>query len=178
MHTYYPCGAFSFSRQVESEGWVAQLKDCGGYLEDRLVFVNLPHTPQFNYNGCIGVLLKRLHSVGGGGNSSDAHPERVLVLQNLYGYEPPRAWPPLPQLPAAGISLNQNDASVMASTMVARRLQPADLLQRLLRFCEARDSSGSLVQREAEAVAMQSMHATAPGSPLLHALLADPSQFE
>ncbi len=96
MHTYYPCGTFSFSRQVESEGWVAQLKDCGGYLEDRLVFVNLPHTPQFNYNGCIGVPLKRLHSVGGGGNSSDTHPERVLVLQNLYGYEPPRAWPPLP----------------------------------------------------------------------------------
>ena len=90
---------------------------------------------------------------GGGGNSSDAHPERVLVLQNLYGYEPPRAWPPLPQLPAAGISLNQNDASVMASTMVVRRLQPADLQQRLLRFCEARDSSGSLVRREAEAVA-------------------------
>ena len=87
VHTYYPCGAFSFSRQVESEGWVAQLKDGGAYLENRLLFVDLPDTPQFYYNGCIGVLLKPLHS-------SDAHQQRVLVLQNLYGYEPPRAWPP------------------------------------------------------------------------------------
>jgi hypothetical protein len=55
---------------------------------------------------------------------------------------------------------------------------PVELQERLLRFCEARDSLGSLVRREAEAVAMQSMHATAPGSPLLDALVADPSGFQ
>jgi hypothetical protein len=181
VHTYYPCGAFSFSRQLESEGWVAQLRDCGSYLEDRLVFVNLPDRPQFYYNGCIGVLLKRMHS-------SDAQQERVLVLQNLYGYEPPRAWPSLPQLPASGSTLNHDDAGVMASTMVVRPLQrgctqpPADLQARLLHFCETRDSSaagglGSLVRREAEIAAMESMHAIAHSpshAAMLDALVADP----
>jgi len=160
LHSYYPCGAFSFSRQVESEGWVAQLKDCGDYLENRLLFINPPHWQ--NYNGRIGVLLKQLHG-------SDAQQQRVVVLQNLYGLEPPAAWPPLPLLPAAGTKLNHGDEGVMVSTMVVRPLQPsetqppADLQERLLHFCDAREAgaaggSGSLVRRTAEVTAMESIH--------------------
>ena len=165
LHSYYPCGAFSFSRQVESEGWVAQLKDCGDYLENRLLFMNLPHWQ--NYNGLIGVLLKQLHS-------SDAQQQRVVVLQSLHSYEPPPLWPPfLGLLPPAGSTVNAPDAGVMVSTMVVRPLQPgetqppADLQARLLHFCDAREASaggglGSLVRRDAEVAAIESIHDTSP----------------
>ena len=171
VHSYYPCGAFSFSRDVESKGWVAQLKNCGEYLEDRLIFVDQhrrqPH--DFTYNGRIGVLLKRLHSCHG-----EQH--QVLVLQNLFDYEPPSTWPPLRLQPAPGRTINDDDAGIMVSTMVVRPLEPgcteppADLQARLRQFCDERNRSPaggscSLVRREAEISAMISMHQRAPEIP-------------
>ena len=171
VHSYYPCGAFSFSRDVESKGWVAQLKNCGEYLEDRLIFVD-QHRQQpndFTYNGRIGVLLKRLHSCHG-----EQH--QVLVLQSLDNYEPPSTWPPLRLQPAPGRTINDDDAGVMVSTMVVRPLEPgcteppADLQARLRLFCDERNRSPaggscSLVRREAEISAMISMHQRAPEIP-------------
>ncbi len=163
IHSYYPCGAFSFSREVESKGWVAQLKNRGEYLEDRLIFVDQQHWQlRIGCNGYMGVLLKQLQSGHG-------EQRRVLVLQNLYGYEPPRTWPPLRLLPDPGCTLNDDAAGVMVSTIVVRPLEPgcteppADLQARLLLFCDERHSCpaggvGSLVRREAEIAAMESMH--------------------
>ena len=62
VHTYYPDGSFSFDRQEESTGWVAQLIDHGTYLENRLVYVDVGEVwgqRSWAHNGRVGVLLQR-----------------------------------------------------------------------------------------------------------------------
>jgi hypothetical protein len=64
-HTYWPCGAFSFRRTLQSRGFVAQLRVRQGtgmleeYVEDRLVFVDL-EPDEVALNGRIGVCLRPL----------------------------------------------------------------------------------------------------------------------
>ena len=171
VHTYYPCGAFSFSREVESEGWTAQLRDRGGYLEDRLIFVDIGNQVDLahRYNGRVGVLLKNLDCTPG-------EARRVLVVQSHFHPEPPPALPLIPAPPAPGHTNDYHAEGFMASTMVVRQLEagctqpPADVQARLRRFCEERvpgeGGAGSLLRRVVEGGALVSIR-----SPVVQSVL-------
>lgn len=98
VHTYYPCGAFRFTRAAEAVGFVAQLRQHGGsaalpqlascahkvddadgqvttHVEDRLVYVDL----DLEYrNGDVGVCV------------TPRGANQVLVVQSTVKLQPPR----------------------------------------------------------------------------------------
>ena len=158
-HTYWPCGAFSFRRALQSRGFVAQLRVREGtgmleeYVEDRLVFVDL-EPEEVGLNGRIGVCLHPLglpsiHTAPDMGKAS-----RVLVWQDrhlpqeIWG---PRLGPNIPPQLASGYAVPTPGQSVqlgpfLVSTMVVRPLldsghahdsaaPPAELDARLRHFC-------------------------------------------
>lgn len=185
IHTYFPCGAFSFTREVNSEGWVAQLRDHGEYLENRLIFVD--EHMGIRWRGRVGVLLKRLESID--------EEDRVLVAQSRVHPEPPRAFPSdFFEVPAPGQTIDLLGGTIMVSTMKVGPLDagctepPVELQTRLRQFCDARmpalpgsPDPGGLIRREAEATSLLSILENATdhfvvrhGPALVSALVADP----
>ena len=174
-HTYWPCGAFSFRRAIQSTGFVAQLRARKGggylqeYLENRLAFVDIEPEDAV-INGRIGVCLRSMRD---GSNSN------VLVWQDREVPEPrPRLGPHVPPqltsghgLPAPGQLVHFDNFIV--STMVVRTHQesedaapPSELDSQLRAFCfdrHAPDGLRSLTSSrgEAEAVAFWSIYSEA-----------------
>ena len=192
IHTYYPCGAFSFTREVNSEGWVAQLRNHGEYLENRLIFVD--EHMGIRWRGRVGVLLKRL-DVSAGNDQSIDEEDRVLVVQSRVHPEPPRAFPSdFFEVPPPGQTIDLLGGTIMVSTMKVGPLEaectepPAELQTRLRQFCNARmpalpgsPDPGGLIRREAEATSLLSILENATdhfvirrGPALVSALVADP----
>lgn len=178
-HTYYPCGAFSFDRTMQSKGWVAQMRQHGRpcidaapdgdgnrpaedcvvttYLEDRLIF--LDRHAYSNISGRIGVCLF-------------PHPEhdgRVIVVQSTVAFEPPKLSDEIlsPSMwPDEGQTVRLDDQQLMISCMRVRPLSegchepPADLHAELREFCTRRALTLDLSERcFAERVAFYSCHA-------------------
>ena len=191
IHTYYPCGAFSFTREVNSEGWVAQLRNHGEYLENRLIFVD-EHITDMRWRGRVGVLLKKMDIDPG---KSTAEEDRVLVLQSRVHPEPPRAFPSdFFEVPPPGQTIDLLGGTIMVSTMKVGPFEagctepPAELQTRLRQFCDARmpalpgsPDPGGLIRRESEATSLLSILENATdhfvirrGPALVSALVADP----
>lgn len=192
IHTYFPCGAFSFTREVNSEGWVAQLRDHGEYLENRLIFVD--EHMGIQWRGRVGVLLKKL-DVSAGNDQSIDEEDRVLVAQSRVHPEPPKAFPSdFFEVPAPGQTIDLLGGTIMVSTMKVGPLDagctepPVQLQTRLRQFCNARvpalpgsPDPGGLLRREAEATSLLSILENATdhfvirrGPALVSALVADP----
>jgi len=82
IHTYYPDGAFQFSREVESRGWVVHLEERDGHLADRLRYTNLDLPPGFDQAYFLpGVLLQQ------------DRPGEVLIVQSRNNLRPPDVFP-------------------------------------------------------------------------------------
>lgn len=114
VHTYYPDGAFVFTRSQESKGFVWCITDHGEYLSDKIQYLDayvLPHT-LFRP----GVLLKR--------EADDV----VVVVQARWQLDPPHEFPP-PQVYeslAVGVSMpvTINEGIILVSKMKVVPLEP------------------------------------------------------
>lgn len=139
VHTYYPCGAFSFGRGVQDTGFVAQLRARRGsgrvhhYYEDRLVFCDLEREDE-EVNGRVGVCVKHLEGMEMAAGASDEDHEAtraagastpstatatataratVLVWQDRSEPEPrPLLGPHIPPQLASGYGLPEPGQSV------------------------------------------------------------------
>ena len=90
VHTYYPCGAFSFRRDIQSKGWVAQSRlrvdTTEPWVEVRLIYTDSEEVDATA--GCEGVLI------------TPRDDGTVLVVQSTRHPQPPSSLPP--QLSAHG----------------------------------------------------------------------------
>lgn len=172
LHTYYPCGAFHFSRARESKGWTAQIRNrgmSGGLcvMEDRLLYIDGEEPSPLD--GHIGVLITRARQPEG----------HVLVVQSMSRPEPPGlsslASLLLINRPAPGESDRiGGEDGIMASCMRVRPLEPGvtappeGLQAELQEFCARKHRAQSaievLVRRRAERNALISMEQNTLGS--------------
>ena len=115
-HTYWPCGAFSFSRAVESEGWVHRLRErADNCVVDRLQYINAQYPPWLLQMQAMhpelfsaGVLLRRDNdSLGDIDYDSDPSifsvDGQVLVVQSAVQLAPPARFPPAHVFASLGV---------------------------------------------------------------------------
>ena len=110
-HTYYPCGAFHWEgeRSVDGErveGWIAQLRDHGDYLEHRLIFAPTRWAWMRIWNGRFGMLLRPLvpaseeasgcddcHGLPASASACASAPRQLMMVTSRQGPEPPQSFP-------------------------------------------------------------------------------------
>ena len=170
-HTYYADGSFSFDRDEESRGWVAQLRLMEeGCVETRLVYIDIDATGPASHNGRVGVLVRpeggredaaaATAVVAGAATPSTLE---ALVLQSLRVPEPPYVWPRMGEesLPATGQTrqFRKLCGGVMISRLELHLLPPdeqnppAELVAQLTAFCDEHP----VRRREYERRALRSM---------------------
>ncbi len=120
-HTYWPCGAFSFSRAVESEGWVHRLRErADNCVVDRLQYINAQYPPWLLQMQAMhpelfsaGVLLRRdSDSDEDIGHDNDpatfSVDGQVLVVQSTVQLAPPARFPPAHVFASLGVGHSMN----------------------------------------------------------------------
>ena len=169
-HTYYPCGAFTFSGEHEAIGWVAQIRPRHTpntlAVETRLLYADAGATE--NEDGRSGVLIAP-HPLDDGagsmGQDRAASQRMLLVVESLEQPEPPTTLPlqlhaatgyAVPEPDCAPLMLHGCMLSGMRLVPLAEgvRAPPPELQARLLEFCK-RAASANEEQQDQQPAGQQ-----------------------